>query len=716
MKNKKKTRDPAIVSREEFSLYSYILFKEYGDEYNAAFFEFKKGYLDKDLREYENSNRDYGFKFKKSGDLEKAKEAFLEAACENDPISQYELVHLLGKQEDQSQHLLEMAAPRLFQAKISLYELYLQNRDYESASVLLKDLMELRRKLEAFYRKSLEVKELPHAPQRFVIYSNEAKYYDTKDEGTGKWVQHKLPFFHEILYRHALNQVGDTQTHLMNLAALNGNAAAAVHLYQLNAEKREQEERARIKEMLALSKCGNSVATERLINLAKSGDAAVLNVLFEMSLIENKICFYIKLLEESTINGSPNAECALGQMYYGQHTKEIGCLYTKGTQILSSQELRVKVEKLAEARDVSAQYYMGVMGKESREYSTALKWFSRAATHYLPALHELGELYEFGLYMGMHNASTDLEQAAVCYRKCAELGYARSQHALGLLAFHKKDFAQARHWLEKSAAQGYAESVDYLRRVLKSSYEQELKDWAETAVVALEGVFSEHGKQEDQEKTGGKDKGETSLHKGTMDQAGQESQSVSILQKQPSLEEEEEKADQHEPLSTGAEGGRDANVLSFTGVVYDDPRWVTEAQLDATLAQAGRGLQGNGGFDARSSRLCGANLLDMQQSALGNDLGLSAPTGAVGEAKWPAVILPWWSALDEKLMAQASFFAHGGVVFETLRDALHTGAAFLSGGWPQEEARDDAYMFDAFSLSHFQHALHEFSHFLDFSL
>ena len=52
----------------------------------------------------------------------------------------------------------------------------------------------------------------------------------------------------------------------------------------------------------------------------------------------------------------------------------------------------------------------------------------------------------------------------------------------------KKDFAQALHWLGKSTDQGYAESIEYLKRVVQSNSAQELKDWANEAIIKLEKV------------------------------------------------------------------------------------------------------------------------------------------------------------------------------------------------------------------------------------
>jgi TPR repeat protein len=72
------------------------------------------GYSENELLfKYGNHDRDIGFKCKKGGNLEEAVEAFNRAADNNDPVSQYELAHLLGEKSLQYEQLLKLASSKL---------------------------------------------------------------------------------------------------------------------------------------------------------------------------------------------------------------------------------------------------------------------------------------------------------------------------------------------------------------------------------------------------------------------------------------------------------------------------------------------------------------------------------------------------------------------------------------------------------------------------
>jgi TPR repeat protein len=81
-------------------------------------------------------------------------------------------------------------------------------------------------------------------------------------------------------------------------------------------------------------------------------------------------------------------------MYYGNSIKAIGHSYTRGTKILM--DVQAEIETLAEKGIAMAQYFRGVIARAHGDYATALKWFSKSAIHYLPAIHELGALYDVG--------------------------------------------------------------------------------------------------------------------------------------------------------------------------------------------------------------------------------------------------------------------------------------------------------------------------------
>ncbi len=368
---------------------------------------------------------------------------------------------------------MNLASKKLIQAQVAMYKFYLENRIYEKANKFFIFTMEVARKI------GLRIKELPQTENiEFVI--NRLGYYPRYrrkvDSLTGKRVKYKLKNLHDFLYEEALKQEdGHERIGLYNLTALNGNAKALVILHEFSAQQKEKG-RDFARKVAKDSKNGDSTAEKTLKKLLAEGDLCAHGAVLEQFLLDVEDTYYVTLLEEvSKSSDSPLVKCALAQLYYGRVMPEIGRIYTKGTEILNSKELKIEVEKLAELSNLLAQYYMGIIGKEHREYYTVQKWLGRAAIHYLPALHELGYLYEHGIYTGMRNTETDPEQAQVCYQKCAERGYARSQHALGLIAFHKKDFDQALYWLERSTAQGYVGSIKYLKQVVESIRKEEFQ-------------------------------------------------------------------------------------------------------------------------------------------------------------------------------------------------------------------------------------------------
>lgn len=684
---------------------SFIICKQYNDDVNAQIYLNLARYHDEDLPNHIVQNRNLGFVLKKADQLEKSKEAFRLSAEAGDPISQYELARLLGSRDLKFEGLLKAAQENLAHAKVELYLFYLQTKQYEKAYEKLQECAMERLRFGVQF----QIDNFPSLPKNCVVYSYEAPEECFRGE-SGELVFVKKPTLPRVLHESALySQNEEERFHFYHLSATQGYAPSIVKLISGFPENRRP-----AKDLIVSSKNGDEESERKLRNLLRDGDGIAVSEILEIAQASVGE-FYIRLVEDASASKNPIIGCALGMMYYRSIgvKQDIG----RGTTLLDT--VRPEITKLAEDGNKMAQYQLGWIGLEYQEYRMAMKWLSKSAPYFTPALHKLGDLYYYGMHFGMKSSATDPEQAKICYVKAADLGYAPSQVMLGWLALEEKSYERALEWFERGMSQGYGASRYRLGKIAKEvdTPEKQMVVKLAQRLANNQGVSSET-QEWAQGILRGNEAVQALLQKGlsSAQSATQEPIKDQTVQQKPEHEEEEEKADQHESPSRGEGGGRDTRVLSFTDVVYDDPRWVAEAQLDAALVQAGKGLQGDGGLGARSSRPCEGNLLGMQKSALCDDLGLSAPAEAESKAKWPSVALPWWSTLDEKLMAQASFFAQGGVVFDTLRDALHTGAAFLSGGLPQEEARDDAYMFDAFFISHLQPALHEFSHFLDFSL
>ena len=642
----------------KFYYFTFIVFKEQGDQENALTFLKLAGDSENELLpRYANQERDNGFKLKKEGAIEKAIEAFSRGADAGDPVSQYELAHLHRIKYEQ---LLSLAANRLFQAQTSLYRFYLEKQEYEKANHLLMPIMKFTQKMK------LIIPGLPDVNKEFPVHfdeNKEPKYGHKLDVTMNKIVKYKLKKPHDVFYDAAIKE-GNVQErmHLYNLAALNGNAKSTVALYELNVQEQEGEARRYVKQILQDSKKSEPTASDKLNELVHKGDMITLSTMLEQFLLNIKDGYYASILETASKNGSPLIKCTLAQVYYGQYISEIGQLYTKGTEILRSKALRAAVEKLAEEGDILAQYHMGIIGKENREYSIAFKWFSKSATRHLPALHELGDLYERGIHSGIHSTSTDPEQAEVCYQKCAELGYARSQHALGLMAFHKKDFEQAMYWLEKSTAQGYTESIEYLKGVVKDGCGQEFDEWAAQAIIKLEKIQVQMIDQFKQEESEGKLAQETTTQEKMAPSNEVVQESVQHKQEEFKLEELEEAEKQ--------KTSHDKQVLSLIETIYDNPKNISEVHFSTLLNHIGKKV---------AIEEMVASVSKMGVNPLSEAAKKTAPSFQEEARSQRTVALSRETVLDEKLVAQASFFAQEGVMFNTLREAANEGRVHVTG-------------------------------------
>ena len=116
-------------------------------------------------------------------------------------------------------------------------------------------------------------------------------------------------------------------------------------------------------------------------------------------------------------------------------------------------------QPLADAGDVEAQYYLGIMYAlgygVAQDAATAAKWYRKAADTGLPkAQFRLARLYDLG-----QGVDEDSAQAMGWYRKAADQGYARAQFSLGLLYYRgqgvPRDYVQAHKWYSLAAA-GFA--------------------------------------------------------------------------------------------------------------------------------------------------------------------------------------------------------------------------------------------------------------------
>lgn len=123
----------------------------------------------------------------------------------------------------------------------------------------------------------------------------------------------------------------------------------------------------------------------------------------------------------------------------------------------------------AEAGYGPAQYQLGYRALSDitrpKNYPMAFQWFTRAYRNfYIPAFHQLGNLYEHG-----KGVDKDLETAFVLQRDAAKQGYAPAQLKMGQIYFsdpqEPSHLALAKVYLMLAAAQGEKQAVTLLESV-----------------------------------------------------------------------------------------------------------------------------------------------------------------------------------------------------------------------------------------------------------
>lgn len=124
-------------------------------------------------------------------------------------------------------------------------------------------------------------------------------------------------------------------------------------------------------------------------------------------------------------------------------------------------KLIASLEKLAQAGNAEAIYHLGMASHLGlnlpKDKAKALDAFRRAAGLGDPlAAYKLGCYYD-GESDGL--LADDPDQALKYKLIAAEAGYALAQHDVALLYADRGDYAQAREWMGKAAAQGWPESL-----------------------------------------------------------------------------------------------------------------------------------------------------------------------------------------------------------------------------------------------------------------
>lgn len=149
-----------------------------------------------------------------------------------------------------------------------------------------------------------------------------------------------------------------------------------------------------------------------------------------------------------------------------QAYQNIAMLYAKGEGVEQNDQLAQQwCEKAANAGHAIAQYYLGYMLLQSNP-QTALKWWQKAAENGVAdAQHDLAQQYLLGELV-----EQDLDTAADWYEAAANQDHAPSQYNLGVLYANVKQYANARFWWEKAAAQHFDEAQKALDKLTEMNF------------------------------------------------------------------------------------------------------------------------------------------------------------------------------------------------------------------------------------------------------
>jgi hypothetical protein len=178
-------------------------------------------------------SRNLGFNLKKEGRLEEAKATLTMPAEAGDPLSQYELAQLLGREDSRFEALLKCASENLVQAKSSLYEFYLQKGQYRKAYKKLQDCVSYTLHCNIEFK----MEYFPVFPKNCRVYSYEASEECFRDE-FGQLQFIKRPDLPSALYAHAISsQSKDKKFHFYNLAATTGHSQSIVALMDYSKDK-----------------------------------------------------------------------------------------------------------------------------------------------------------------------------------------------------------------------------------------------------------------------------------------------------------------------------------------------------------------------------------------------------------------------------------------------------------------------------------------------
>lgn len=161
---------------------------------------------------------------------------------------------------------------------------------------------------------------------------------------------------------------------------------------------------------------------------------------------------YIGFIEVSSKRGFPEAQ------------NELGRWYDRGVWLHTSNQREAVIwySKAADKNYAKAQYNLGLLLSEQKDYQHAAHWYLRAANQNFPqAQNNIAVMYKQGL-----GVSQNLQMANHWYEKAAQNGNEKAQYSLGVAYIEGDglsiDHSKAAYWIQQSAKWDFAPAQGYL--------------------------------------------------------------------------------------------------------------------------------------------------------------------------------------------------------------------------------------------------------------
>lgn len=649
--------------------FSYILFDKYGSHESASYFFNKLNKSSFIYKDVTKGTRDFGFSLKDANSAD-AKEFFSAAADAGDPICQYELAKLSENLEER-ERLMRRASNLLIQADVELYKIYINTRQYGEAYCKLSQIL---REVE------VEIYGIPQISRKFVAFNFE-KAFDVilTDKGDRKLVN--LPTLPDLVYEFAESlHVGDSRRDMYNIAASQGHPASIARLFN------DADYIFASKMFPAVKKSFENM--QIFVDWIKSSEVHALAFLYGEMHKKND-AFFIQLLKDERNDPKPLILFLMGQMYMEGDILEMN--YDLGREMVSNN--LPLIEKMATSGNSMALCCLGwFCEKISKNFSSSVRLYEKSAL-----LGNVLSLFRLG-YMNVHGASQGVrslfnsKQGLLCYAKCAELNYWPAYKGLFDYALAVKDYQEASKWLDLSLSKGSSILSDAIANMYHNT--KKTKAFIKFSKIkrdaALEVVHKLLENKESSVKSVEWARDFLDLNKNFYGA------------QQNSLQEGEEKVNQKsEEINSSS---HHKQILSFTGIIYDNPQAVAEAQVSSLMNFVGKNI-------SIPKTQMGPQNHGKEMEVFNDELRSSVYVKEPSPVDTsPLISLTPAAFLDEKLVAQAEYFAQTGISFATLQDAAGVGTVHMLGGLPPTE--EESVLDSALDWMGLSHLSEDFSHLL----